>query len=117
MNITYSDRYEHVEHGSATIYINGAIVMLDDKCKIVEVVETQWGWCKAIIKLSQEKVEEMKVISDEINSYFDSNIPLVYGNTVYARVENMVVGKKIRIKSAYIADSGSDVIASFKVCV
>ena len=53
--------------------------------------KTDYGFQKAVMKLSPEKVIAMKEIEEKVNEYLQkerlSNITLVYGNIVYTKIE------------------------------
>ena len=62
-----------------------------ERCEILERKETDYGYQKAVLKLSKEKVINMKKIEKEVNEHLKkeglSKITLVYGNKVYPKIE------------------------------
>ena len=86
---------------TSTIYIWPAILDLEN-CGIIQKENTRYDYHKAIVKLSPEKVIEMKKIEEMVNEYLEkeeglSQIKLVYGNRVYPKIK-ILSPKTIKLK-------------------
>ena len=75
-------RIEYKKYGTSTIVIGGASLK-QENCEILQIEETKYGYQKAVVKLSPEKVIKMKKIEEEVNKHLKeeglSHIKLVYG--------------------------------------
>ena len=98
----------HEKYDTSSIYIRNVSLSLKD-CEIVEITETEYGYEKAIVKLSDEKIEKMEEIEKCVNDHLEkeklNSIKLVYGNKIYAK-KNPATSEKclkqIKLKSIFI---------------
>ena len=76
-----------------------------ENCEILQREETNYVYQKAVVKLSPEKLINMKKNEEEVNEHLRytglSIITLVYGNRVYPKIK-IDNPKTIKLKSVWI---------------
>ena len=86
------------------IFIMGVSLKLED-CEILQKEETKYGYQKAVVKLSPEKVIVMKEFEEKVNEYLEkeqlSHMTFIYGNRVYPKI-NIDKPKTIRLRGVWI---------------
>ena len=97
-------RIVYEKYGTSIIIVKGASLKLE-KCEILQREETKYGYQKAVLKLSPEKVIKMKKIEKEVNEHLEKeglpHIKLVYGNRVYPKI-NIDDPKTVKLISVWI---------------
>ena len=78
------------KYDTSIFVVVGASLKLGD-CRILQKEETKYGYQKAVVKVSPEKVIKMTKIEEEVNKHLEkeglSRI-VVYGNMVYLKIKN-----------------------------
>ena len=86
---------------TSTIILTGASFKLED----CEIDETKYGYGKAVVKLSPEKVIAMRQIQEKVNEHLQSeglpHITPVYGNRVYPKIK-MNSPKTTKLKMMWV---------------
>ena len=102
------NRVNYSKYSTASIIIKNAEFSLRG-CEILDIEETKYGHQKAVVKLSEKKVEKMKEIEEEVNDYLENEgldrITIVYGNKIYAKKKTSTSEKhleRIKLKSVYL---------------
>ena len=76
-----------------------------ENCEIPQKEETKYGYQKAVVKLTPEKVIVMKEFEEKVNQYLEkerlSHITPIYGNRVYPKI-NIDKPKTIRLRVLWI---------------
>ena len=89
---------------TSTITITGASFKLED-CEIIQTDKTKYGYQKAVMKLSPEKVIIMKEFKEKVNEQLQGeslpHITLVYGNRVYPKIKTDNP-KTIKLKGVWV---------------
>ena len=83
-------RIEYEKYNTSTIAIEDASLKLGN-CEILQKEETKYGYQKAVVKLSHEKIIKMKMFEEEVNEHLEkeglSKIALLYGNKDYPKIK------------------------------
>ena len=85
------------------IFVMAVSLKLED-CEILQKEETKYGYQKAVVKLSPEKVIMMKEFEEKVNECLGKDrlphITLIYGNRVYPKI-NIDKPKTIRLSGVW----------------
>ena len=84
----------HGCYGTCSAQLKCSIRLDLKDCEILSISTTKYGTRQAIIKLSREKIGQLKKIETAMTQSLKSYVPnitpitLVYGNKIYAKIRN-----------------------------